>query len=90
MRFVLACAALALVGSVANAEDVYVHGYTRQDGTYVEPYHRSSPNSYTFDNYGSKGNTNPYSGERGSLNSNPSPAPLFGGGTNKLDGFGRK
>ncbi len=53
----------------------YVQGYTRKDGAYVEGYHRSSPDSKKFNNYGAQGNTNPYTGERGSQRhefSNPS------------------
>ena len=38
--------------SLVYAEDVYVRGYYRKDGTYVQPYVRSSPNSEKWDNYG--------------------------------------
>lgn len=51
-------AALALMPSLLLA-DVYVDGYTRSDGTYVQGHYRSSPNSTTYDNYSTKGNTNP-------------------------------
>lgn len=43
-----------------------VRGYTKSNGTYVQPYYRSSPNSSKFDNYSSRGNYNPYTGKRGS------------------------
>jgi hypothetical protein len=36
------------------AKDVYVHGYTRKDGTYVAPHHRTSPDEYKWNNYGPK------------------------------------
>jgi hypothetical protein len=58
-----------------------VNGYIRKDGTYVQPYMRSSPNAYKFDNYSSQGNTNPYTGQRGyapnefSTPRLPSPTP---------------
>lgn len=45
--------------------DSYVRGYYKKDGTYVAPHYRSSPNQYKYDNYSSKGNTNPYTGKRG-------------------------
>lgn len=45
--------------------DQSVRGYSKKDGTYVEPYRRSNPSQYRFDNYGSKGNNNPYTGEKG-------------------------
>jgi len=46
---------LSLISANAIA-DQYVNGYTRSNGTYVEPYVRSSPNSTTADNYGSRSN----------------------------------
>lgn len=58
--------ALAAAVSVPALADQYVKGHTRSDGTYVAPHHRSSPNSVQYDNYSTKGNTNPYTGERGS------------------------
>ena len=45
--------------------DVYVQGYTKSDGTYVQGHYRSSPNGTTSDNYSTKGNINPYTGEYG-------------------------
>ena len=38
--------------SFVYAGDVYIRGYYRKDGTYVQPYVRSSPNSIKRDNYG--------------------------------------
>jgi hypothetical protein len=55
-----------LVSSMnAFAEDVYVRGYTRSNGTYVEPHHRSAPDSTRDNNYSTQGNTNPYTGRSG-------------------------
>lgn len=34
-----------------SADDVYVGGYTRRDGTYVQPHYRSRPNANKWDNY---------------------------------------
>ena len=31
--------------------DVYVNGYWKQNGTYVEPYYRTAPNDSIYDNY---------------------------------------
>ena len=42
-----------------------VNGYYRSNGTYVQPYYRTEPNSYRFDNYSSKGVYNPYTGRYG-------------------------
>lgn len=42
---------------------VYVKGYTKKNGTYVEPYYRSSPDHNPYNNYSYPGNTNPYTGK---------------------------
>jgi hypothetical protein len=54
--------------SFTAAGDVYVHGYTRSNGTYVAPYYRSDPNNTTNDNWSTKGNMNPYTGQSGTKN----------------------
>lgn len=64
----------ALVMSAANARDVYVDGHMRKDGTYVAPHHRSAPDRNQYNNYGSQGNTNPYTGQQG----NVPPQPYYG------------
>ena len=68
-----ASAASLLVPSLASAQ-VYVQGYTRNDGTYVAPHYRSSPNSSTYDNYSTRGNVNPYTGQAGTRDPNYRPS----------------
>lgn len=41
---------LLLPSHVVFAKDTHVNGYYRSDGTYVEPYTRSEPNAYRWDN----------------------------------------
>ena len=44
-----------------------VRGYYKPStGSYVAPHYRSSPNSTRYDNYSTKGNSNPYTGKKGS------------------------
>lgn len=61
---------ILLLASFAFATSVYadqhVSGYVRRDGTVVQPYVRSDANNTRNDNYGTRGNTNPYTGTRGS------------------------
>lgn len=64
MKRIIFIAGLLLVASTAYA-DQYVNGYTKKDGTTVDSYYRSTPNSSYNDNYSVKGNTNPYTSERG-------------------------
>jgi len=47
------------------AADTYVNGYTKSNGTNVDGYYRTSPNSTKSDNYSTVGNTNPYTGQAG-------------------------
>jgi hypothetical protein len=42
-----------------------VKGYTKKDGTHVSSYHKTTPNRTKNDNYSHKGNTNPYTGKKG-------------------------
>ena len=74
MRILLALgAATMLFATVAEARDVRVRGYTRQDGTYVEAHRRSSPNNTTSDNWSTYPNVNPYTGQQGTNRSNNYP-----------------
>ena len=69
MWTVFISAVLGLVFAAATAfADVYVRGYYRSDGTYVQPHYRSSPNSTPLDNWSTRGNINPYTGKRGTRN----------------------
>ena len=70
MKLLIAVLLMAL--SITALADTYVKGYTKQNGTYVEPHYRSSPNSTTLDNYSTKGNTNPYTGQPGYKSPEPS------------------
>lgn len=54
--------------TVQSCYATYVMGYYRKNGTYVQPHHRSNPNSSRFDNYSTKGNYNPYTGKKGTVN----------------------
>lgn len=56
---------LALWATFALAGDVHVRGYQRQDGTYVQEHMRSAPDSTRDNNFSTRGNTNPYTGEAG-------------------------
>jgi hypothetical protein len=70
-------AALLLAVSVSAVADQNVRGYTRQDGTYVQPYERSNSNTNRYDNYSSQGNSNPYTGQRGSDRNEFSNPPAY-------------
>lgn len=49
--------------TVSAFAQVRVKGYTRKDGTYVQSYTRSNPDSNPTNNYSYPGNYNPYTGK---------------------------
>ncbi len=53
------------VNNISVNADVYVNGYTRKDGTYVQPYYRSSPDGNPSNNWSTYSNVNPYTGRMG-------------------------
>ena len=65
MKTIIALALAAAFATPALAGQ-FVKGHTRSDGTYVASHYRSTPNNVQYDNYSTKGNSNPYTGERGS------------------------
>src|SRR5262245_19450305 len=68
MRTVLAVGLLLLLlgaSGIALAGDTYVRGYVRKDGTYVQPHFRAAPDGNVWNNYSTRGNVNPYTGQPG-------------------------
>ena len=56
-----------VAGFVAGSAfaDVYVEGYYRSDGTYVQPHFRSDPDDRFDNNWSTEGNVNPHTGKIG-------------------------
>jgi hypothetical protein len=52
MKLKIIAIAITLALSAPAFAQVHVSGYTRRDGTYVQPHVRSAPNSTRSDNYG--------------------------------------
>lgn len=65
----LAAAAITLSmligGTFTASAQEYQRGYMKRDGTYVAPHFKSSPDSRYNNNWGVRGNSNPYTGESG-------------------------
>ncbi len=52
-----------------GAKTTRVKGYYKPStGTYVAPSYKTSPNKTKLDNYSTKGNYNPYTGKKGTVN----------------------
>jgi len=61
-----ATAALAQsYGTGSNPSSHQVQGYTRSNGTYVQPHEQTNPNNTQRDNYSATGNVNPHTGTVG-------------------------
>lgn len=45
--------------------DTFVNGHFRRDGTYVEPHYCSTPDGNFRNNWSTRGNVNPYTGQWG-------------------------
>lgn len=71
--------ALLAFPALAQAHgSVHVQGYAKSNGTYVAPHERSAPNGTAADNWSTKGNVNPYTGQAGTHNPNPPAQPSYG------------
>jgi hypothetical protein len=55
-------------GTGSNPNSHTSSGYTTNHGTYVQPHQATNPNNTQFDNYGTRGNVNPYTGNVGTRN----------------------
>ena len=71
--------------NISFSQDVQVKGHYRSNGTYVKPHYRSAPNGTVFDNYSTKGNTNPYTGKSGTVD----PYKSSSGFGNSSRGYGQ-
>jgi hypothetical protein len=60
-----------------NPSSTYVSGYTKADGTYVQGYYKTTPNSTNRDNYTTKPNVNPYTNQPGTVAPDNKPAPTY-------------
>ena len=64
IAFIILCL-LAFSEVAAAYGDTTVREYVKRDGTYVRRHHRTKPDDTMWNNYSSKGNTNPWTGQRG-------------------------
>lgn len=53
------------VPSTINLNTTTVSGYSRSNGTYVQPHVRTMPNTTNWDNFSTKGNYNTFTGSTG-------------------------
>ena len=52
-------------GSGSNPQSHYVQPQFKADGSFTEGHFRTNPNATDYDNFGTRGNINPYTGTVG-------------------------
>jgi hypothetical protein len=68
MKKLFATLILGIVSSITFAQsEVYVNGYYKSNGTYVQSHYRTAPNSTINDNWSTYSNVNPHTGEVGTI-----------------------
>lgn len=51
MKKLVILTVMVVLGLVSANADVYVNGYYKKDGTYVQPHTRSNPDGNPYNNY---------------------------------------
>lgn len=60
---------LGILSDSVEARIVKVKGYYKpSSGTYIQSHYKTSPNKSKFDNWNTKGNINPMTGKKGTVN----------------------
>lgn len=67
MKKIILILVLFLISFISIQSQVKVRGYFRKDGTYVQPHYRTYPDGNVFNNWSTKGNINPYTGKKGTI-----------------------
>ena len=65
MKKIMCIVCLVLFVSAPAFADSYVNGYYRSNGTYVQGHYRSNADGNRYNNYSTRGNYNPYTGQKG-------------------------
>ena len=66
-KIVLAIGVCLIAAPALAQQSHYTRGYTRSDGTYVQPHYSTNSNSTKLDNWSTQGNYNPYTGRSGTV-----------------------
>jgi hypothetical protein len=66
--------AILALSALSVSAQTYVNPYVKKDGTYVEGHYKSSPNSTKMDNYSTQGNSNPFTGQQGTVDPYKTPS----------------
>lgn len=87
MKITMLIVLMCLINGVNLFADKHVNGYYKSNGTYVQPYYKSNSNNTKNDNFSTYGNTNPYTGEKGTKKGDS--YNYSGSSSNKNYGYGK-
>jgi opacity protein-like surface antigen len=65
LKIAIIATSVVVLMPTGAAADEWVNGYTRSNGTYVQPHYQSSPDRSYNNNWSVQGNANPYTGSSG-------------------------
>lgn len=88
MRVIAIVFASLCLAEAAYAQDTYTHPYVKRDGTPVQGHYNTQPNQYRYDNYSSRGNVNPYTGQAGSQRNEFTIPPAYNTGRHNSNNSG--
>jgi len=74
-------ASVVIFAPTIAAAQTHVDGHFRRDGTYVPPHYRTNPDGNALNNWSTRGNVNPYTGERGTVDPYRPSSPSYGSGS---------
>lgn len=67
-KFLLSLLSVIAISTMVSAQSYrYQNGYYRTNGTYVSGHYKSNSNNTNWDNYSTRGNRNPFTGNNGSV-----------------------
>lgn len=87
MKKLFLLSTVLLIASLSVSAQTTVSGYFKNNGTYVQPHVRSSKNNTNHDNWSTRGNSNPFTGNTGSVAKDYSSRALnYGSGSTIFTG----
>lgn len=76
MKTIHLVAALLAAPALLHAQSShYVRPHVTKNGTYVEGHRQTNPDASRFNNWGTQGNYNPYTGQPGTIDPYKQPSP---------------
>ncbi len=85
-KFLILSFLISFAANCLSASSHSVKGYTKKDGTYVQPHKQTNPDQLRRNNYSSDGNYNPNTGKQGKQRNELSNPPKYNDSYNNGQG----